>query len=360
MSEPRWMIYGAYGYTGELIAREARRRGMRPVLAGRRREPLVPLAEALECPFLVLDLADAPAMAEALRDVSLVLHCAGPFSETSPAMVTACLAAGVHYLDITGEIAVFEAIHSRDEAARKAGIVLCPGVGFDVIPTDCMAGVLHEALPSATELALGFDTRGGISPGTAKTSVEGLKFGGRVRREGRIEAVSLAWRERRIDFGAGEKMAATIPWGDVSTAFHSTGIPNIEVYMAMSPRAVRRLRRLRFLRPLLATGVAQGVLKRQVERRVTGPDAAARARDNTYVWGEVRDAAGEVRRGVLVTANGYEVTVHGSLAVVERLLNDPPAGGAWTPSKLMGNRFVESLPGSTRIEVAGEQGSSRA
>ncbi|HRP87435.1 MAG TPA: saccharopine dehydrogenase NADP-binding domain-containing protein, partial [Gammaproteobacteria bacterium] len=243
MSES-WMIYGANGYTGELIAREAVRRGRAPVLAGRSADKVAPLARELGLEHRCFELGSPAAVREGIAGMTLVLHCAGPFSATARPMMEACIETGAHYLDITGEIAVFELAHGLDAEARRRGVLLCPGVGFDVVPTDCLAAALKAALPDATRLALGFDSRGGMSPGTARTSVEGLAQGGRVRREGRLITVPLAWRTRRIDFGDGEKLAMTIPWGDVSTAWHTTGIQDIEVYIPASPKLVARLKRM--------------------------------------------------------------------------------------------------------------------
>ena len=209
------MIYGANGYTGELIAREAASRGLKPVLVGRTAAKVEQLAASLGLPARVFDLANAVASSRGVEGMGLVLHCAGPFSATAAPMMAACLAMRAHYLDITGEISVFEHARTLEAAARAAGIVVCPGVGFDVIPTDCVAAALKAALPDATHLALGFDSRSGFSPGTAKTSVEGLAQGGKVRKDGRIVSVPLAYKTRRIDFGDGEKLAVTIPWGDV-------------------------------------------------------------------------------------------------------------------------------------------------
>ena len=344
-----WMIYGANGYTGELIAREAARRDMRPVLAGRSADAVGTLAAELGLEARVFSLDEA--FASHLEGVQVVLHCAGPFSATSEPMLQACLAAGSHYLDITGEIAVFERAQQLDASAREAGIVLCPGVGFDVIPTDCVAATLHERLPDATQLALGFDSRSGLSRGTAKTSVEGLAQGGCVRRDGKLERVPLAWRTREIDFGAGEKLAMTIPWGDVSTAYHTTGIPNIETYIPASPKLVARLRRMNMVRPLLGLGLVQGFLKSQVERRVTGPDADERDNTSTWVWGEASNGT-DTLTARLRTANGYDVTTTGSLGVVEHLLANGDAAGARTPSQLLGAGYAETLPGSGTIEVS--------
>lgn len=349
-----WLLYGANGYTGELIAREAVGRGLRPVLAGRNAQAIEALGRELGCPTAVLALDDSDALTQALREVQAVLHCAGPFSRTAPPMLRACLAAGTHYFDITGEIDVFEAAHALDAQARAAGIVLCPGVGFDVVPTDCVAARLAAALPDATCLALGFHSTGRPSRGTARTSVEGLAGGGRIRSSGRIVEVDHAFREREIDFGDGKpRSAVTIPWGDVSTAYHTTGIPNIEVYMSMPPDRIAQLRRANRLRWLLRLGFVQSRLKARAERGAPGPDAAARERSPTWVWGEAQAPSGEARTARIKVANGYEVTVHASLGVLERLLAYGAKGltGHRTPSQIVGSEFVEALPGSGRIRL---------
>lgn len=346
----QWMIYGANGYTGELIARAAKASGLTPVLAGRSAEKLRPLAQQLDLECRVFALEAPAAVDRGLDGIGLVLHCAGPFSHTSAPLLEGCLRRRAHYLDITGEIAVLEHAHAQHARAREAGIVVCPGVGFDVIPTDCVAAALKRALPDATQLALGFDSRSGFSPGTAKTAVEGLAQGGRLRRDGRIVAVPLAWHTRRIDFGAGEKLAMTIPWGDVATAYYSTGIPNIEVYLPGSPRLVKNAQRANHIRWLLGWGPVQSLLKKKAGQ-TWGPSEAQRAQMPTFVWGEAKNAQGETRTARLQTANGYSLTVTGALAAVQRLLARQGEAGAFTPSLLFGPEFVETLPGSGRIEI---------
>ncbi|XEG69704.1 saccharopine dehydrogenase NADP-binding domain-containing protein [Pseudomonas sp. abacavir_1] len=347
----RWMIYGANGYTGELIAREAARRGLKPVLAGRSRERVEALARELGLQARAFGLDDASALAGQIQGHSLVLNCAGPFSATAAPMMEACLRAGAHYLDITGEIAVFELAQSLNGRAQQAGVVLCPGVGFDVIPTDCVAAALKAALPDATHLALGFDSRSGFSPGTAKTSVEGLAQGGKVRRDGRIVSVPLAYKVRRIDFGDGEKEAMTIPWGDVSTAYHTTGIPNIDVFIPGSPRMIASARRANYIRPLLGIGWVQRLIKARIARTVKGPSEEKRALQPTFVWGEAINARGERKTARIRTANGYSLTITGSLTVVEYLMTHQPAGGAYTPAKLVGADLVSRLPESGPLRI---------
>ncbi|MBA1147341.1 saccharopine dehydrogenase NADP-binding domain-containing protein [Ectothiorhodospiraceae bacterium WFHF3C12] len=351
MTARQWMIYGANGYTGELIARQAKEEGLTPVLAGRSEGKIAPLARELGFEFRAFALDSPEAVAEHIADMAVVVHAAGPFSATAPPMMTACIKAGTHYCDITGEIGVFEHAHALDDQARAAGVILCPGVGFDVIPTDCVAACLKEALPDATHLTLGFDSRSGFSPGTAKTSVEGMADGGKVRRDGRIVTVPLASGMREIDFGDGSKTAMTIPWGDVSTAYYTTGIPNIEVYIPSSPGAIRRIRRLNWVRPLLGLGVVQGFLKAQVEKKVRGPSAEKREKQPTHVWGEAVNASGERKVARIRTANGYTVTLHGAVMVARHLMETDAPGGYYTPSKLMGKDLVTRLPGSGELTI---------
>lgn len=346
-----WMIYGANGYTGELIAREAAARGMSPILAGRNATKIERLAQELKLGHRVFDLDSPTHIAAQLQGTKLVLLAAGPFSATSQAMVQACIQAGAHYLDITGEIDVFEQVFRRDAEARRAGVVLCPGVGFDVIPTDCVAAALKQALPDAVELRLGFDTTVSLSPGTMKTTLESTPQGGRVRCDGRLMRVPLAHEVRRIDFGRGERLAASVPWGDVSTAFHTTGIPNITVFVPASRLGVLGMKLGNIFGPLLKLPVVQRLLGAVVSMTVKGPDETARARMPAYVWGEAINARGERRTARVQTANGYSLTVPGALAVTTHLLNHEASAGFTTPSRLMGANLVSQLPGGGQIVI---------
>ena len=350
MPQP-WLLYGASGYTGELIAREAVKRGLQPILAGRSREKIAKLAAELGCPSAVFEIEDHTTLVSTLQGVAAVLNCAGPFSVTASSMMQGCLATHVHYLDITGEIDVFELAHGADEKAQRAGVVLCPGVGFDVVPTDSVAATLKAALPDAVALALGFDSRPGFSKGTAKTAVESAGQGCKVRRDGKIVAVPLGSNTRRIDFGNGERLAVGIPWGDVSTAFYTTGIANIDVFTATSANAVKRQRRMNWLRPLLRRRWIQAMIKRRIEQRLKPPDRTQRDNNPSYVWGEVRNAAGEIKTARLRTPNGYALTVLSSLGILEQLLALPQRSGFMTPTMLVGAEFVSTLPNCSPIRI---------
>jgi short subunit dehydrogenase-like uncharacterized protein len=360
MNAKRWMIYGANGYTGRLVAREAKRRGLTPIVAGRNAASVQEIAGELGLESRVFGLDQAAATVENIRDCRLVLHCAGPFSVTSQPMIDACLAAGVHYLDITGEISVFANAHRQAEQARRADVVLIPGVGFDVVPSDCLAASLVQKLPAATALVLAFEAGGGPSPGTAKTSVEGLGKGGWVRRDGQLTAVPLAWKSRQIPFAHGPRSAITIPWGDVYTAWVSTGVGNIEVYMSVPPTTAKNLRRMRFLQPLLGTALVQNFLKRRIEKSVQGPSYSRRDKTASQLWGEVHSADGRRLSATMSTPNGYDLTVTAALGIVEHLLRSDVEGGYYTPSLLMGAAYAATLPGVAMHmgEVTGDSSSA--
>jgi short subunit dehydrogenase-like uncharacterized protein len=345
-----WMIYGANGYTGRLIAEEAVRRGGKPILAGRRRRAIEDMASQFGCEARVFSLAAPEETPKNLAGCSLVLNTAGPFSATAVPLMDACLAAGIHYLDITGEIDCIEATAARNDQAVQRGICLIPAVGFDVVPTDCLAAMLARRLPGATHLQLAFRGQQSISPGTAKTMLESLPHGGRVRIDGRIVQVPWAWKVQQVPFPEGRRWAMTIPWGDVAAAYHSTGIPNIEVYVAFPRRQIQWLRLCRWAAPLLRLGLLERMLKWIVARRTAGPSADERNRQRASIWGRVQNAAGQAAEGTLQTPNGYTLTVLTALASVERVLERPPPSGFYTPSRAFGDDFVLQIPA---VEMAG-------
>jgi short subunit dehydrogenase-like uncharacterized protein len=346
MSHDNWMIYGANGYTGEIAAEQAAEKGRRPLLAGRSEAKVKPIADALKLDYVIFDLANIAATEQALTNVDLVLHCAGPFSATSKPMVDACLKTKTHYLDITGEISVFEAIHGRDADAKQAGVALIPGVGFDIVPSDCLAALLAQELPGATHLEMAFCGEGGASPGTAKTMVEMLGDGGRERINGDIVKIGNGKYQKEIGFSIGKRWCMTIPWGDVSTAFYSTGIANIRIYTGV-PKGVATTAKI--MSPLMAVtklGFMQNFLKSQIEKKVTGPNEKQRLAGSMNLWGKVTNAKGESKEAYLDVAEGYGFTVMASLEVADRIMRGGIKSGSLTPSMAFGGNFVVELAGS--------------
>jgi short subunit dehydrogenase-like uncharacterized protein len=292
------LIYGATGYTGKLIAKVAAGLIARPILAGRDLEKVLAIAKPLGLPFRAFDLGDPGRIDAGIKDVSVVLCVAGPYSTTSKPMADACLRNRVHYLDITGEIDVFEAFAARDAEARTRGVVPLPGVGFDVVPSDCLAAHLKRRLPDATHLKLYLSLGANMSRGTAKTMIEAIAAGTRLRRDKRLVTRARA-EEGSCDFVKGEKPTVQVSWGDVSTAYHSTEIPNIEVqFEALS--AIRRMTQTpAFIKSFLGLGFMQTFLKAQVDRMPEGPSEATRRAGQAVIVGEARNSDGQTVRSRL-------------------------------------------------------------
>jgi short subunit dehydrogenase-like uncharacterized protein len=351
MTNNQFLIYGANGYTGALIVRSAAERGMRPILAGRNRDAVAALASSLGYQHRAFALDDTSALDAAVAEAAVVLNCAGPFARTARPIVDACLRAGKHYLDITGEAAVFEALARRDAQAQAAGIMLLPGAGFDVVPSDCLAAHLKRRLPGARHLTLAFRVVSRTSWGTATTMVENVHHGGLVRRDGKLVSVPAAHKTRVIDFGRGPVEAVALPWGDVATAFYSTGIPNIEVYTVFSPAMRGLLKISRRMGGLLASAPVQRLLKALIRLQPPGPSDAERARGLSLLWGEVIDDSGARCVSRMRAPEGYTLTAMTALALVERALAGDAPPGFQTPAKAYGPDFILQFPGVVREDV---------
>jgi short subunit dehydrogenase-like uncharacterized protein len=346
-----WLLYGANGFTGRLIAEEAIARGLRPVLAGRDRDAVRTLAERLDLPYRIFALGDD--VEREIRGFDAVLLAAGPFSATSDRMVQACLATGVSYLDINGAIDVFERIFARGDEAEQRGCVLLPGVGFDVVPTDCVAATLAAALPDADHLELGWGGDLAPSQGTSKATLEILPRGGAIREDGAIRRIPSGSKTLTFPLASRSVLGVTVPWGDVSTAYRSTKIPNIVVYAAMPRLTIYSLKLLRPFFALLKLGFVRRALGRVVEWTVRGPDAKALANGRTHVWGRVTNAAGESRTATMSGPDGYRLSAVAAVEAMIRVLRGDVRPGAHTPATAFGASFVEQLPGCTPITVQG-------
>jgi len=347
----QFLIYGATGFTGKLAARTAKERGLRPILAGRDEAKLKAIAQPLGFSYRVFELSDAAALDAALGEVDAVLHIAGPFSATSKPMADACLRMGAHYLDITGEIDVFEVLAQRDAEARKAGIMILPGVGFDVVPSDCLALHLKQRLPDAIDLKIYIGGLNALSHGTAKSMLEAVPLGTRVRRDGRIITPSPRPQEITCDFGDGPTPTIVIPWGDVSTAYYSTKIPNIEVRMAATPPMRIASNLPAVVRHLMGKSFVQSLLKARIDRMPEGPSEEVLRTGQRFLIGVVTNAKGETARARLTTSQGYLLTAQTGIEIARRVAGGEAKPGFQTPSIVFGSDFILQFDGARREEL---------
>lgn len=351
MADPL-LIYGATGYTGRLIVREAVARGLRPILAGRSRDKLAALAGSLGLEHRVAMLHDRAALDAALAGIRVVLHAAGPFSETAQPMVDACLRAGAHYLDITAEISVYEQLAARSAEARARGITLLPGTGFDIVPSDCLAVHVARRLPGADRLDLAVRSLVLTTRGSAKTFVEFANVGIIVRREGVLTSVPAGALQRPFDFGDGPVPCVNVSWGDVATAYYSTGIPNIAVYFETTPFLQAALMAGRTFGWLLGTPPWQAWLKAHADLLPDGPAESERLARQAVLVAEARDAAGRTACARLRAPESYTFTGRSAAAIAARVLRGDCELGFQTPARVYGPDFVLSFDGVAREDVA--------
>ena len=350
--EYRVLIYGANGYTGKLITREAKYRGIQVEIAGRNVKAIQSLSKETGFSYHIVQLSETTQLENLLKYFDAVLHCAGPFSETAIPMVKACINSKTHYLDITGEIWVFEDIMKYHEQAKKSGIALLPGVGFDVVPTDCLAAHLKEKLPTATSLELSFvGSNTGMSRGTAVTMAKNISKGDFIREKRQIKNVPLAYDVKEFKFSHRSQWCMTIPWGDLMTSYHQTKIPNIKVFSGASFKMIDKIKKFRKLKFLLGIGWIQKLVRAKIENSITGPNDENLKSGKTYVLGKVSDEEGNNYSAELITPEAYFLTAKTALSSALKLQNMEVIGYL-TPAQAFGKDFVLEFEDVERIDRA--------
>ena len=319
-----WMLYGANGYTGGLIAQHALDRGHRPVLAGRNGPQISALAGRLGLPYRVVDSDDAAALQEALVDAELLLNAAGPFLHTAIPLSEACLSVGVHYLDISNELQVFRALYGQDDRARRAGVTVMPGVGFGVVATNCLAAYVHEAVGGAEHLAVATRVASAQpGPGAAATMQENLPFGGWVRRGGHLVTQEIFTGVTTLEFPDGLCEAMPVPTGDLEAAFRATGASNVTAY-AVSPPAP--------------------------DPSAPEVETAGAQTPRSYGWARATNSEGSTAAALLQTGDSYSFTAATSIRAVEETLAGSRRG-ALSPASGFGSDFAFSIEATTRLDI---------
>ena len=342
------LIYGATGYIGRLTTRAALARGLRPCAAGRSRERLASLAAELGVDYQVAPLDDPAALERSLRGVTAVLNAAGPFADTWEPLVDACLRCGVHYLDLAGEVQVFEEVSARGGEARRRGVLLLPGVGFDVVPSDCLAAHVAARLPGAHTLRLGIAGLDLVSGGSARTLAAQIGSPTLVRRDGHLARVATSSLERTFDFGSGASPSVAVTWGDLSTAFMTTGIANVETYFEATPAVRATVGMHRWLGPMLSIPAYQKALQTLTTWLPPGPDAEVRATHSATIVAEAEHRSGRIVRARLRTPEAYTFSATTAAAIAARVIAGDYDAGFQTPARLYGPDYVLGFEGVNR------------
>jgi short subunit dehydrogenase-like uncharacterized protein len=224
--------------------------------------------------------------------------------------------------------------------------MLMPGVGFDVVPTDSVAKKISETQHNTTSLKLAFASIGGsISHGTATTMAEKLGEGGAKRKNGKIVRTPLGENGMYVDFGKKQLFVMSIPWGDISTAYHTTGIPNIETFYAVKPSVYKWMRFQKYFNWLLRLDLVRNLVKKKIDQRPAGPNEHMRQKGISLVWGKGTNDNGESITIRLKGPEGYTFTAHASLIIAKEILQGNWKPGYQTPAGQFGSEMVLKVPG---------------
>ena len=341
-------IYGAYGYTGRLIVDECLEYGIKPVIAGRNLEKTQSYAESKGLDFSAFEISEREKVHSWLSEADVLIHCGGPFVHTAREMVEACLETNTHYLDITGEYQVFDLVKEYDAEAKEKKLMLMPGAGFDVVPSDCLAMYLKNQLPKATDLQLAFVSKGGrLSRGTTKTMIENLGEPQAVRKNGVYEFQPMGASTKTIGFGSFDQLTMGISWGDISTAYTSTGIPNIEVFSGTSPEQLSKVKKMLKLSFILKSRIAKNFLSKKLDKKPDGPSDEKREAATMFLWGKASDGDKTVEAR-LTTPNGYTLTAKTAVLIARKIITNDFKAGYQTPSTAYGEDLILEVEGCER------------
>jgi short subunit dehydrogenase-like uncharacterized protein len=343
------LLYGANGYTGQLIATHAQKINLPLILAGRSGPSIEALSQSMGLPYRIFNLDEDLSFKEQLKDIYLVVHAAGPFSRTAQPMIDACIELGIHYIDITGEIGVFKLAHDRHELALQKNIMILSGAGFDVVPTDCMAAFLHQKLPTAHFLQLAFGAiNGGVSHGTAMTAIDQLGELGLIRKEGQLKSVPIGHKSMFVQFSdTFRRFVMAIPWGDVYTAYITTKIPNIETFMAIHPKSYRWLKRFQLLpQSWMKSSVLKKAMRAYIKKQPAGPSPAQNERGRTFVWGEVKDLKGHSCSASIEIPEAYYFTAISTVHIAQLVFQGEWKPGYQTPAGCYGHELLTAICGA--------------
>lgn len=359
MTKSNFMIYGSYGYSGNLIAELACKQGLKPVLAGRNKDKLIKQADKLGLEYITFDIANLNETKQAIQKFIAVIHCAGPFIKTFQNMAQACIETQTHYIDITGEFRVIEALINMNEKAIQANIMLLPGAGFDVVPSDCLAQYLKNKLPDATQLTLAIhalqkskDSGLSVSRGTARTMAESLAEGSMIRDEGILKKVPFGWKKRTFNFGDHKSITCTtIAWGDLVSAWWSTRIPHIETYMSTPLKMIRLYKFINPIKFIFKWRMIKQFIQRQIDKLPEGPDLEELQNSKAGIYGEVTNSSGKKVAAIIQTPNGYTFTALSAVLIIKKILEGNAPVGFQTPSTAYTKDLVFEIPGVSKEDV---------
>lgn len=350
MRKYKIIVYGAYGYTGKLISNQLKDKIQDVLLSGKNENKLRTLSDNTGFSFLAIDLQNKKNLTELFSQTEIVINAAGPFINTCCQIIEACIESKSHYIDINGDIKVFEIIKSYGEKATQAGVMILSGAGFDIVPSDCLAVKLKKMMTNPTHLKIAFATSGGgISHGTALTVLGRIGEKALKREDGKLKQISMGKNSMWVDFGEAKKFTINMSWGDVSTAYTSTGIENIETYMAVKPKIYYFLKLQFIFNWLLRLGIVRNMIKNYIDKNIVGPNEISREKAYSLFYAEIKNSSGHTMSARLKTDEGYNLTAKATVLIAKKVLNNDFKIGYQTPAKAYSENLIFEIEGTEEI-----------
>ena len=325
------MIYGAAGYTGRMASTNAKAHGLDFVIAGRPQDEdrLAALAADLGVDYRLFAVDDQGGARRALKDIGVLLNCAGPFMRTAEPLMRACIAAGVHYLDIAAELDSYRLAETLDAEAEAAGVMLLPGSGGSVAMLGSLASHAAKRVAAPRKLSIALHVAGGFSRGSAVSASENLTTETLHRVGGTLVARSPE-EVRTFDFGSGPATSFPVTLPDLITIWRATGIADIETFVHVTEGAF-----------------PEGDLAAMPD----GPTLEQREANRYHAAVEVVGEDGTVARSVLDTVNGYTFTTIAAAEAARRVLGGEVRAGFQTPAGLFGDGFAETIADTSIVDL---------
>ncbi len=337
-------IYGATGVTGQLLLDALLARGLPPRLIGRNAARLQLLAAQHDLPAMAAPLEDAVALATALAGVEVLVNVAGPFAETAPPLLAACLAARCDYLDLNGELTALRLLLAQDAAAKTAGVACVGAIGFGIAATDALVRRVADALGGVDRLRLSVaaDSAFGTAAVVASTLAV-LAAGGHEVAAGQIVPARLARRRWHETTSDGARIAfASAPLADLAGALDALGGAAVDI-VAGVPMPAGQALAVSAIAPLLPTLLRVPAVARQLANTGGhGGGAAAVHRSRACVTGW----RGAQRQGLMLAGGeGFALAAAMAATAVERHLARRPPPGAHGPAAAYGADWIDAVPG---------------
>jgi short subunit dehydrogenase-like uncharacterized protein len=294
------------------------------------------LAHGINCDHRIFALDDYDAIDQNLQDIQLVANLAGPFHATQNPLIQSCIQTGTHYIDIAGEVPEMESAFMYDQQAKGAEMMIMPGAGFGVVPTDIAASLAKRHLPDATWLKIAYATAGGASRGTLKTILQDVDKPGFIRKNGKWKQANPASNQMEFSVKGKQYTAVYNPWrADLFTAHVSTLIPNIETYTVFPGIIVKMMHgKMLWLREF--------ILKYGMKFLPAGPSMRSIHNGSTTIHTEAGINEEAVVKVNILGPEAYLFTVKTLLKISERILNGQVFAGTQTPS-VYGRELIENI-----------------